>query len=63
MGNSFAMPVFHPHSVLAAIVLGQMFCGSHWLASTGLLRSHPAMRENRVRSGMKFSFDRNRRND
>jgi len=57
------MPVFHPHSVLAEIVLGQMFCGSRWLPSTGPFPSHPAMRENCVRSGMNFSFDRNGRND
>ncbi|WP_092720366.1 hypothetical protein [Rhizobium multihospitium] len=63
MGNSFAMPVFHPHSVLAAIVLRQMFCGSRRLVSTGLFLSHPATREKRLRSGMNFSFDRNGRND
>jgi len=57
------MPVFPPHSVLAALVLGQMFCGSHGLVSTGPLPSHPATRENRVQSGMKFSFDRYGRND
>ncbi|MGY5780528.1 hypothetical protein [Rhizobium sp. LEGMi135b] len=63
MGNSFAMPVFPPHSVLAALLLRQMFCGSRQLVSTGPFPSHPAMCEKRVQSGMKFSFDRYGRND
>ncbi|GES47137.1 hypothetical protein RsS62_63890 [Rhizobium dioscoreae] len=63
MGNSFAMPVFHPHSVLAALLLRQMFCGSRQLVSTGPFPSHPAMRKKHVRGGLKFSFDRNGRND
>ena len=40
-----------------------MSCGLHRLVNMGALTSHPATRENRVQSGMKFSFDRDGRND